>query len=529
MSYAKHFSNAAQSGIFVGEKVRPDQVENNTGGFVFKITPLQWFTRFLVLGTEGGTYYQSEKRITLQARTRIKEMVPLMGKEMLEILYDVSDKGRAPRNSPAVAALALIASYGDPPTRKAAIDIMPKVARTATDMFAFVEIVKAESGFGSMKKTGIANWYLGKSAEQIAYQMIKYRQRNGWTHADVLRLSHPKTSDVEKNALFRFAISLAKGSREYSGGLESVKVFLSLNASTPMAEVISLLKEHKFPWEALPTEFLSKPKIWEHLLPNMLPEAMLRNLGRLASIGMLGARSEWESLVINTFSDSEKLKKYRVHPVKLLIAKSVFDAGRGVKGGLSWKPNARISEGLEDAFYSSFESLPKTNTRYLIANDVSRSMIDQTIAGTFLSAAQGAAAMNLLFLKQGMDAVSMGFSDEFTDLEFNKNTSMSAALEKIGRLPFSSTDCSLPFKWALQEKVPTDVFIVITDNETNTGTHPYQAMEQYRKKMGINAKLIVMGMTATGFSIADPNDSGMLDVVGFDGNVPAVIDEFVSL
>ena len=34
-------------------------------------------------------------------------------------------------------------------------------------------------------------------------------------------------------------------------------------------------------------------------------------------------------------------------------------------------------------------------------------------------------------------------------------------------------------------------------------------------------------MTSNGFTLADPNDRGMLDVVGFDTTVPAVIADFV--
>ena len=34
-------------------------------------------------------------------------------------------------------------------------------------------------------------------------------------------------------------------------------------------------------------------------------------------------------------------------------------------------------------------------------------------------------------------------------------------------------------------------------------------------------------MTSNGFTLADPNDRGMLDVVGFDTTVPAVIANFV--
>lgn len=38
--------------------------------------------------------------------------------------------------------------------------------------------------------------------------------------------------------------------------------------------------------------------------------------------------------------------------------------------------------------------------------------------------------------------------------------------------------------------------------------------------------MVVVGMTSNGFSIADPNDAGMLDVVGFDSAAPALIADF---
>jgi len=66
-----------------------------------------------------------------------------------------------------------------------------------------------------------------------------------------------------------------------------------------------------------------------------------------------------------------------------------------------------------------------------------------------------------------------------------------------------------------------------TDNETWAGRmHPVEALQQYRRKSGIAAKLIVSGMTSTGFSIADPSDGGMLDVVGFDSDAPSVMADF---
>ncbi len=67
-----------------------------------------------------------------------------------------------------------------------------------------------------------------------------------------------------------------------------------------------------------------------------------------------------------------------------------------------------------------------------------------------------------------------------------------------------------------------------TDSETWYGKiHPMQALSQYREKMGIRAKLIVVGMTSNGFTIADPDDAGALDIVGMDPATPSVISQFV--
>ena len=94
-------------------------------------------------------------------------------------------------------------------------------------------------------------------------------------------------------------------------------------------------------------------------------------------------------------------------------------------------------------------------------------------------------------------------------------------------LPFGGTDCALPMVWALRNRIEVDTFVVYTDNETWAGNvHPFQALAEYRHRMGRAARLVVVGMTATGFTIADPSDPGMLDVVGFDTAAPQVMADF---
>jgi len=82
--------------------------------------------------------------------------------------------------------------------------------------------------------------------------------------------------------------------------------------------------------------------------------------------------------------------------------------------------------------------------------------------------------------------------------------------------------------WARRNQLALSCFITYTDSETLAGNiHPAQALRQYRDEFVGNAKAVVVGMTSNGFTLADPNDRGMLDVIGFDTSVPAVISDFV--
>jgi 60 kDa SS-A/Ro ribonucleoprotein len=83
--------------------------------------------------------------------------------------------------------------------------------------------------------------------------------------------------------------------------------------------------------------------------------------------------------------------------------------------------------------------------------------------------------------------------------------------------------------YALERKIEVDAFVVYTDSETWLGDiHPSEALKKYRKEMGIKAKLIVVGCVSNGFTIADPNDNGMLDIVGFDTASPTIMSDFIK-
>jgi len=510
-----------------------NQQKNNAGGYSFVITKEQRLERFLILGSEGGTYYVGERDLTKQNYSCILDCIRDDARRTVDTIVEISNDGRAPKNSPAVFALSVVAANTKGADKTYALSRMPEVCRTSTDFFGFLESYKTLGGnFSSAIKRAIKNWYKSKSLDSVAYQMVKYRQRDGWTHLDALRIGHVKPDSPAENSLYAFAKSMSKDNIELNSKLlpKVVNGYLMAKDATSAKDVVNLITDYNLPREAIPTNYLNDVMVWEALLQNMPATAMIRSLGKMASMGMFKPLSANTKLVMEKLGDSDWLKKSRIHPITILNALKIYSMGYGIRGDLSWNANTQITDALDNAFYATFDNVPTTGKNIMYAVDISGSMGWGTVAGyEALTARDVSAAMSLILASKEVNYIIKGFGHEFVNLKISPNMSLDSVLRKMSGLAFGGTDCSLPMVWAHKNKIDVDSFVVITDNETWAGRiHPSEALIKYRKDFNPNAKLAVLATAATPFSIADPNDAGMMDFVGFDSAVPNILGEFIK-
>jgi 60 kDa SS-A/Ro ribonucleoprotein len=294
------------------------------------------------------------------------------------------------------------------------------------------------------------------------------------------------------------------------------------------AALIGLIAEFRLAREHLPSTMLSSVPVWAALLPTMPLTALTRNLGKMTSIGLLSPLSDATATVVAKLTNAAALKRARVHPFSILVAMQTYRKGCGHKGSLSWEPCPEVVAALEKAFYLSFGTVTPTGKRFVLGLDVSGSM-GVNLAGSCVTAMEASAAMAMVVARTEPRCHPMGFSHKLVPTGITAADDLNTVMAKMRSIRMGATDCALPMVWALEQKITADVFIVYTDCETWAGSiTAAAALKQYRKKMGIDAKLIVVAMTSGGFSIADPDDAGMLDVVGFDANAPQVMQDFVE-
>jgi 60 kDa SS-A/Ro ribonucleoprotein len=508
------------------------QVPNSAGGYAWAVDDWVRLDRFLVLGADGGSYYAGERQLSLENAQAVLRAIRADGPRAVARIVEISDAGRAPKHDPAIFALAMAAGQGDDATRRAALEALPQVCRTGTHLLHFVGYVDQFRGWGRGLRRAVAAWY-ARPADELAYQAVKYRARDGWAQRDLLRLAHPIAETEQHGAILHW---LARG-WEWVGDephpdpvLRLIWAFERAGRATTAAEVARLIREHRLPREAVPTEWLGQAGVWEALLETDLPmTALIRNLATMTRLGLLTPSGDATRRVMARLGDRSRVRSARVHPIAVLAALKTYAQGKGERGKGAWEPVPEIVDALDGAFYASFGNVKPTGKRWLLALDVSGSMSWGQIAGVpGLTPRVASAAMALIAAATEREHTFLGFCDKLVPLAISPRQRLDDVVKATANLPFGGTDCALPMLWALEQKAEVDVFAVFTDSETwyNPKIHPVQALRRYREKTGIPAKLIVVGMVSNAFSIADPDDAGMLDVVGFDTATPTLMADF---
>jgi 60 kDa SS-A/Ro ribonucleoprotein len=529
----------------------PGRVANSAGGHAWPVDEWTRLRRFLILGSEGGSYYASEWKLTRQNVQAVEQAVRRDGTRAVAEIAAVSREGRAPKNDPALFALAAAAGADDAETRKAALEALPQVARTGTHLFQFASFVEGFRGWGRSLRRAVGRWYAEQPADELAYQAVKYRQREGVTHRDLLRLAHPAQSvsagnptlavSDEHRRLFKWIV---RGG-DTEGTPRLVEGFARAQAAETPKLAAELVREYRLPREAVRPEQLTSPEVWEALLEDMPMTALVRNLATMTRVGVLTPGSDGTARAVEQLRDGERIRRARLHPIAILAALRTYASGRGVRGRSTWVAVREIVDALDAAFYTAFANVEPVGKRFLLALDVSGSMTMDNLAGIpGLTPRDASAALALVTVATEPNVEVVGFyarrggfktdgkghfgrADGLTPLPLSPRQRLGDAVKTVSDLPFGGTDCALPMLYAQSLQREIDTFVIYTDSETWAGDmHPAQALREYRRVSGIEARLVVVCMVSNGFSIADPADPGMLDVVGFDTATPQLISDF---
>lgn len=494
------------------------------------------FQRFLILGSESGTYYVGERDLTLENLTSLHACLAEDPQRAITMVEGIPHAGRAPKNDPAIVALAAATTHEYALVRKLAFSALPRVCRTGTHLLHFVASREAlGGGWGRGMRRAIGAWFANRSLAKLAIQAGTSSGCDGWALEDLMRLAHFKLdeqhspitkSSVEGDEAMAEIFQQPTDAQDWPALLVAVST-MRLGSEHP-GTVAEFLRSSRLRREVPPPQYLKDRDIWDALLADMPITAMIRNLGTMTSIGLVTRGSDAERHVVNELRSLQRLKASRVHPLSLLVALRVYEQGHRKQGSLTWHASKRVINALDEAFYLAFGAVEPMGKRLCVALDVSGSMTRHTIAGLPLTPREAAAAMALVTVATEPNTRVVACSAGLAELDIRPSMRLNDVLRVVGTTPIGGSSLELPMRWARETYTVFDGFVTYTDTQDGLPTAVWEELARYRRGVRKLARHAVVAMEANQFSIADPGDPGQLDVVGFDLAVPAVLSDFFT-
>ncbi|CAN7993200.1 unnamed protein product [Ixodes hexagonus] len=538
--------------------------------------------RFLYTGLEGNRYQPGRRDFSAESVQSAPSLIA--DKRGVEVVKEVLcfTKGEPRTLCPDALAyvLALCAASDDTATKAAAYRAFKEVCSSPTQLFAltrFLESVSEGTGWGRAHRNAVAAWYTRRNPRELATQVTKVVRRHRWTHQDVIRLAHvrPPPSNLGVSLVLRYLTKGFQAAEEYLAeeqgkGVvdpEAVEVLAYLRGvhevkrTTDEQAAARLVEMHDLALEHIPTHFLKSKEMWVCLVPRLPLRLLLEQLPRLARGGLLKGSCVLRPLLERLQSDNSladsgcplgPLETYALGRSLEGCPSSSLGAGTSSQhGGAGRGPYSRPWGGphagpggkrghrhhrsqLEDVLaslhVSSFKTVVSTGKRYLVAVDVRSPMAHgRTVGLGALTPAEASGLLLQALARAETNVTALAFSARgLVDMEINNKMTLADISRRMRETPMGPVNVSLPLRWAREQKRLFDVFLVCTDNQTQTwDVHPAEALKEYREALNLpQAQLVTCAMCSHGFSLAPPDEFGMLDIAGFDVNVLRIIQDF---
>jgi 60 kDa SS-A/Ro ribonucleoprotein len=382
------------------EQADPRQVKNSAGGFVFTVDEMQRLRRFLVLGTEGGTYYIGERELTKQNASSSSTWLHAGA---------WTSSTRSSR-SPTVAVrrkTTRLCSRWRPSRlsvtrrrRTAAYQALTKVARIGTHLFQFLRYVPSSTGWraGSAARCQRLVPHGRRRSRPPSRSRSTASVRAGRTAMCSARRTPTQRPEPLAGARRALRVDGRQGGQQRAPAEDRSRRTWRRWPNTP-AETAHLVREFGLTWEMLQTEHLNEKVVWEALLESdkVGITALIRQLPRLTNLGLL------DDLHLAEQGD-QPADRHRAAPEGARPpdqppggAADLRGWSRSERSSHTWTPVSKVVDALDAAFYAAFDAIVPSGTRHLMALDVSGSM-GNPVNGLPLTCREASGAMAMVTL-----------------------------------------------------------------------------------------------------------------------------------
>ncbi|XP_063984240.1 RNA-binding protein Ro60-like [Diachasmimorpha longicaudata] len=537
-------------------------------------TPESRFTRYLFVGKEYPVYHSgtwtNPTNFTLDKLPSLEDLSCSPATALLPLNKIKSALSSGLIHQPENLMFALAASARQQKSeslRRAAYEYLSQHCKSPEHFLLFVsfasKLSKQQSiprhGYGHGWRTAVNEWYLSQGSKTLAECVTRLKSRYGWSHKDIIKLSHPVTKGCtpDVQAVIKYIVfGLEKAKLEFENEsrarevLELMERVEDFRQCEDPVRAAGLIRLHHYTLDHVNPDLMKFPDVWEALVETMDLASIVQNLQRIQNAGLLATGSQIAEKIIAALMDKDQVLKSKISPSVLLLAVKTYENPDGVpmpvkrrigrKNKLKHKriprPDMRIIDAMYLALNMSFSNVQPTGLKYLIIVSTGGWRKPQGCQGAVVEASGPwvveAACVLALGLLRADDKVTVS---TFTGTEglnarsvhLDKNATFVEAVEKIKARSTGPPNIGKPMLWAAHHRRKYDVFINVVDKMREKYDFTGRAMDLYKKKMNLpTTRLInwVVGSTST--YMEGRNVSDVLTVCGFDVHVPRIIEAF---
>lgn len=378
----------------------------------------------------------------------------------------------------------------------------------------FVQLVRSgatgRKSLGSRPKKLVAEWLNNANDTQLLSASVG----NAPSLADVIRLSHPKAKDEQREAFFKHVLGRDV---ELDALPENVRALLQFRSGTSV-------QIPQVPFELLTTLPLSTAD-WKAIAKNASWTQTRMNLNTFLRHDVFASR-DMVDLVAAKLADEALISKANVFPYQLLSAYLNVDSAMPVK----------IVNALQDAMEIAVANVPAFEHDVAVLVDTSGSMKDP-VTGARGSATSKVRCIDVaaLFasavLRKNPSAEVVPFDTKAHKSALNGRDAIMTNAKKLASFGGGGTDCACALRELNARGSRAQTVIYVSDNESWVNAYHYGnatgVMAEWKKYLSRNprAKLVCIDLTPNTTTQAQEG-TRVLNVGGFSDEVFNIVALF---
>ncbi len=477
---------------------------NREGSGAYEYAPKQKLAQYAATGCLSNTFYVGGQEQLSTVLELTREVEP----EYMAKCAIYAREAAAMKDMPALLLAALSAS-----STQHFKQVFPRVIDNGRMLRTFVQILRSgavgRKSLGSVPKAMVQKWVNGASERKLIDAAVGSEP----SLKDIVRMVHPKPVDAKREAFYAWLLGKPYVFEQLPQALQEFELY-KWDRSRTLPDV---------PFQMLTALGLNRDE-WAQIAARGGWHMVRMNINTFARHGVFELPGMAEHVAAR-LRDRESIERARAFPYQLMTA--YHAAGPTV-------PQI-VKEALQDAMEIAIGNVPAFGGHVVMCPDVSGSMRSAVTgmrrgATSAVRCVDVAALVTAAIVRANREALVLPFEQCVRKIELNARDSVMTNAQKLAAIGGGGTNCSAPLEWLERHRVPVDLVVLVSDNQSWVDKRAGGATETMRRWESLRvsnpqAKLVCIDLQPYGSTQAAER-ADVLNVGGFSDEVFETVARF---